>query len=1001
VTDYKKLVEEYIHSSSHLSKKHVHPRLAKLFEVGGMSAVFDRAEGQYLWDMQGNRYLDFLGGGGVFMLGRNHPTVRNALKDILELDMPNLSIVNASVLGGLLAQQLLEVADMPHFSKVFFANSGTESTDMAIRFARFVTRRRRFLYLEGGFHGRTFAAISMCGFPALRDGMEPMLPVCTPIKPNDLEQLRRELRSGDVAGLILEPVQGMTLNVLDYGYLREAEILCERYGTVLIADEVQTGLGRSGAWFASGAAGIRPGLMTCSKILSGGQVPVAALMMSEQIYEALFTKFQAGPIYFSTFAENNLAMAAGLATVEALKEIDAPTRAMYLGELLRKGIEKLAERYDVIERVSGRGLMLGVFFRESSNLGMKLQQKLLTMGDASAFAASVNVDMFRKQRVLVQIPGPGLNAIKILPPVVCTEEDVETFLSALEDTLAGFYADSTGAVKSISRGFVNDTIKTLKSAIPAGILPTFGKSAAATAEADEKKKSLELDYEKPVAPGIVEYPHYNGPVTDRADVVVVGSGPGGAFVAQRLAERGKSVILVEAGPVVKSGEFSRDLGEALSKYYWEGGLRAGRGNVMSPSLQGRVLGGTSVFNSAICLRFPDWQGRRWNEEFGIDTMMPENFDSYQEDAERIMGLEETHDAIFGRRNALFRDGGNAMGFDPTPIMRNVTGCQGSGYCLFGCNNAAKNSTDRCAIPAFVENGGRVYTSVQVETVTMYGKRAAGVEGFVVHPDTGAKSHPVRIQAKMVVMAPGAFHTPIILKRSGVDHPMLGENLRMHPGEILAGQYAEEINPWEGATQGYHITKFLQEGIKMEVAWTAPAIFAALFRGIGGQLLDQVRDYKHIATWDAWTNGDDSIGRVRALPGGRPDIQWDLGYGDIRRLQEGGAKLAEMFLATGAYRVFTPFPGEHAVLYSTDDIDRLRRAEFKASQMTTGSNHIFGTAAMGADPKRHPCNPDGSFRGVEGLYVADTGVFPTSPGVNPMQPIMAFARKMGDTIADRL
>ncbi len=465
----KELIEEHLHSSAHLAKKHVHPKLAKLYEIGGLNTVFERAEGQYLYDLQGNRYLDFLGGGGVFMLGRNHPKVVQALRDVLELDLPNMCVVNASILGGVLAEKMLELAGPDHFTKCLFANSGTEATDMSLRFARFVTGRRRFLYLEGAFHGRTYAAVSVCGQAALRDGMEPLMPVCTPIKPNDLAALRRELRVGDVAGFIYEPVQGMTLEVMDPGYLREAEILCSQHGTILIADEVQSGLGRAGEWFLSTGLGVRPHLMTSSKILSGGHMPVSAVMMSEEMYDRIYSKFKAGPIYFSTFAENNLAMAAALATIEALREIDAPARAMMLSDRIRTGVERIAERYDVIESVKGRGLMLGVFFRRpSSSTALRVQHMLMDSAEPGSFGAAVNVDMYGKHRVICQIPGPGLDAIKILPPVISTEADVDDFLNALEDTLAGYYTEA-GPIRSLARGVMREAAKSVKDVLPAGL----------------------------------------------------------------------------------------------------------------------------------------------------------------------------------------------------------------------------------------------------------------------------------------------------------------------------------------------------------------------------------------------------------------------------------------------------------------------------------------------------------------------------------------------------
>ena len=486
MSDFKKEVEEYLTSSTHLTKRHIHPRLMSMFEAGGMSAVFTSAEGQYLYDSEGNRFLDFLGGGGVMMLGRNHPRVNGALKDVLEMQLPNLCVVNASALGGVLAGKLLELAG-PHFTKVLYANSGTEASEICIRFSRYCTKRRRYLYLEGSFHGRTYGAISLCGWEQMKEDQAPMMPICTPLKPNDIHQLRRELAKGDVAAVFYEPIQGMTCRELDPGYLREMEILCERYGTVMVADEVQTGLGRTGSWFRSTEMGVRPGMMTVSKILSGGQSPVSAVLMSEDVYERVYSKFTSGPIYFSTFAQNNLAMAAGIATVDALKELEAPQRAARLGKMLRDGIEDIATRYDVIDHVRGDGLMIAIYFRDSDDTALKVQQKVMGAADPGAFGAAVNVDLYSRHRIIVQIPGPGVNAIKILPPVVISEEDVEYFLGALEDTLASFYDATSGPIVSLGRGFLKSAAKNLKNKVPKALLP-YGMAEGDDVE-DAKKNS--------------------------------------------------------------------------------------------------------------------------------------------------------------------------------------------------------------------------------------------------------------------------------------------------------------------------------------------------------------------------------------------------------------------------------------------------------------------------------------------------------------------------------
>jgi ornithine--oxo-acid transaminase len=260
---------------------------------------------------------------------------------------------------------------------------------------------------------------------------------------------------------------------------------------VLVCDEIQTGLGRTGSWFASGGMGVRPGMMTVSKTLAGGQVPVSAVLLSEEVYEGVYSKFKSGPIYFSTFAENNLAMAAGIATIDVLRELDAPARAQVLGEQLRSGLIEIASRYDCIERISGQGLMLAIYFRGSEHLSLRVQQELIGAADSGAFATAVNCDMFAKQRIIVQIPGPEINAIKILPPITISEEDVRYFLGALDDTLSGYYKVG-GPIVTLAGGLVKDTVRSVRQALPFGDKsqpkPVAAASPSAAHEQSEQQK---------------------------------------------------------------------------------------------------------------------------------------------------------------------------------------------------------------------------------------------------------------------------------------------------------------------------------------------------------------------------------------------------------------------------------------------------------------------------------------------------------------------------------
>jgi ornithine--oxo-acid transaminase len=279
----------------------------------------------------------------------------------------------------------------------------------------------------------------------------------------------------------------MTCEVMDPGWLREAERLCHQHGTLLIADEVQTGLCRLGPWFAAHNYGVKPDLMTVSKTLSGGYMPISALLVSDEVYQKIFTDFKAGPIYFSTFAENNLAMAAGLATLDVLEEIDAPHRSLEISRQLREGLVRLADRYDCIDRIAGAGLMVGVYFKDAANSRrLRLQQQLVGAFDPGTFAAAVNVDMALRQKVIVQIPGPEINAIKVLPPVVLTDADVQRFLGAFEDTLAYFY--QTGPLFSLGQAALQDTARNVKARLGLDDGTPKGSLTAGEPEGAKKKR---------------------------------------------------------------------------------------------------------------------------------------------------------------------------------------------------------------------------------------------------------------------------------------------------------------------------------------------------------------------------------------------------------------------------------------------------------------------------------------------------------------------------------
>ncbi len=499
---------------------------------------------------------------------------------------------------------------------------------------------------------------------------------------------------------------------------------------------------------------------------------------------------------------------------------------------------------------------------------------------------------------------------------------------------------------------------------------------------------------------LLEFADYDGNVEDSCDFLIIGSGPGGAIAAERLSRAGKKVIVVEAGPVARVRDFKKDAGYTLSRYFWHGGLRTTMGNLFMPTMQARNLGGGSVWNSAICLRIPEFTLERWEREHGLYGFTGGGLDRHFQAVEDLLGVKPVDPENQGPRNELFRVACEEMGWNAVPIERNEAGCRGSGECFTGCPHGAKLSMDRRGIPEVVARGGHVYTSVECERLILSGRKVRGMEGWVVHPRTGERSHRVRIEARCVLLGAGTIHTPNILQKSGVTGPGIGDNLRFHPGTMVMGMYRDEVLPWAGATQGYHCMDFIEDGIKLESLWATPSLMAFRFPGFGKQFQTLLEDYTHMASWDAWVSGEDSVGSVRASPLGRPSVRYQIHDKDVARVAEAMAKLSEMFFASGADGVLLGVHGMPPIARDRSIVDQLRATRFTVDQFPLASNHAFGATPMGGDPKRHGVDPTGAVYGIDHCYVVDTGLLPNTPSANPMMPAMGLSHYIAENVLAR-
>ena len=428
------LIRERQRDAFTLHEEYLNVQMVRVLKTLGFDRTYVEARGPHLFDADGNRYLDLLSGFGVFAIGRNHPKVIEALHDVLGAELPNLVQLDVSLLAGILAERL--IARCPDgLEKVFFCNSGTEAVESALKIARKATGRDKIVSVDHGFHGLTYGALSINGDDYFRDGFGTLLPDCVRIPFDDVEALERALSGDDVAAFVVEPVIGHGVQIPSDDYLPAAQALCRRHGTLFVADEVQTGLGRTGRFFACEHWGLEPDMITLAKGLSGGFVPVGAVICRRAAFDALFDRIDRVAVHGSTFSKNNLAMAAGLATLDVIDESGLVENAARTGREIVAALSPLVEQYEFLHDVRGLGLMLALEFGAPESLKLRTAWKLMEKADEGLFCQLITIPLFERHRILSQVAGRGIHVVKFLPSLVIDDDDVRWITDAVTETV--------------------------------------------------------------------------------------------------------------------------------------------------------------------------------------------------------------------------------------------------------------------------------------------------------------------------------------------------------------------------------------------------------------------------------------------------------------------------------------------------------------------------------------------------------------------------------------
>ncbi|MDF1582239.1 MAG: aspartate aminotransferase family protein [Methyloprofundus sp.] len=445
-----------------LHEKYLNNQMVRVLQTIGYDRTYTKAIGQYLYDQDNQEYLDCLSGFGVFAVGRNHPSIVSALQETLTLELPNLVQMDVSLLSGLLAKKILQTTP-DNLSKMFFCNSGTESVEAAIKFARYTTKRKKIVFCDHGYHGLTMGSLSLVGEAVFREGFGPFLPGCESVPFNNLEALENALINKDVAAFIVEPIQGKGVNMPDDNYLPEVERLCKKYGTLFVADEVQTGIGRTGKFWAIDHWGVKPDMICMAKALSGGFVPVGGVAMTSKIMDTVFNRMDRAVVHGSTFSKNNMAMAAGLATLQVMEDEQLVENCARVGADIISSINAMSPKYEFLKEARGKGLMVAIEFQAPKSLTLKAAWAALEAANKGLFCQMVTIPLFKEHHLLTQVAGHGMNVVKLLPPLNLTTKDRDWIVNSFEHAIADTHK-VPGSIWTLGKNLASHALKAKKEA---------------------------------------------------------------------------------------------------------------------------------------------------------------------------------------------------------------------------------------------------------------------------------------------------------------------------------------------------------------------------------------------------------------------------------------------------------------------------------------------------------------------------------------------------------
>lgn len=488
------------------------------------------------------------------------------------------------------------------------------------------------------------------------------------------------------------------------------------------------------------------------------------------------------------------------------------------------------------------------------------------------------------------------------------------------------------------------------------------------------------------------------PFSASVDVVIVGSGAGGAVLARQLARDGRSVIVVEEGGHYSSQEYGKlPPSHSFRRMSREAGMSVAMGLGDTPLislLAGKCVGGSSVLTGGVCFRIPEEVLHTWSTDLELPRMTPEGLDPFFTEVERIAHVTDVPAHMRSRATELFVEGAAKMGVEMKTMRRNTNGCRGAARCNFGCPNGAKMSVDVSFLPDAVAHGAKIISDALVEKIDITGGKARGVRGRFLDGVTGEPRVRFEIRSKIVIVACGSMHTPLLLRKSGLDSVHIGRHLTLHPCVRIGALFDEAVDGWDGALQSVYTDHYLHDGIWLNGVYSPVNILAAAFPGIGHEHRRLVQRMPNLAFFGGMVH-DEGGGQIRRWLSREPLVLYRMVKRDKERLLKAIHILGTMAFSAGAKEILVPIFGMPTIKKRKELDFLLEPDKISARRVECMAFHPLGSAKMSARRDSGVVKPTGETWQVQNLFVCDGSVLPTSIGVNSQLPIMSVAMMLAE------